>query len=258
MFQNVSPNFQKGRILKKEMLENLRDYPRNFFDIYFKEYSNGIITGAELTVNEKDITISKGIIKYKDKLYILEEEERLPYYVSNEEAVIKVEFLEKNLDGDFIINGTEIFIDQKTKIEENQIELGRFKLHEEAVLRSDYTDFYDFETEFNTLNIINSDYAGIKARTMSPILLKYFSKSLLKTKPQNTYDIVFAMQCINESYVDREGILEYIKVRLDLPNKEYSNLQIYKYLCQILREAEGGRSRGFESRMSRKTKIIVD
>lgn len=258
MFENVSPNFEKGRILKKEMLENLRDYPRNFFDIYFKEYSDGIITGAELTVNEKDISVAKGIIKHKNKLYILNKEEKIPYEVSNEEVLIKVKFLEEKLNGDFAVSATEIYIDEKPKLLDSEIELGRFKLHKEAVLRSDYTDFYDFETEFNTLNIINSDYAGVKVKTMSPILLKYFSKALLKTKPQNTYDIVFAMQCLNGNYVDRQVLLEYIKGRLGVPDKEYSNLQIYKYLCHILREAEGGRSRDFESRMSRKTKIIVD
>jgi hypothetical protein len=96
LFANVFPNFHKGRILKKEMLENLRDYPRNFIDIYFKDFSKGIISGVDLVVGEKNITVSKGIIKFRSKIYMLEEEIKLLYCSTNKEVVIKVKFSDYN------------------------------------------------------------------------------------------------------------------------------------------------------------------
>lgn len=258
MFVNIFPNFDKGRILKKEMLDNLRDYPRNFFDIYFKDFSKGIISGADLVVGEKDITIKKGIIKFDSKLYMLEKEVSIPYYATNRESIIKVRFLDSAINSDFTVNTAEIFIDDNTNIERDELELGRFKLKERAQLRQDYTDFHDFSTEYNTLNIINVEYSGVGKSTMNPIILRYFSKIILKNKADNPYDITFAMQCMNQKYTDREVVLYYISNRLGIEYKEYSNMQIYRYLCQIARDAESGVKRRVQNRQNRNSRIIVD
>lgn len=258
MFVNIFPNFDKGRILKKEMLDNLRDYPRNFFDIYFKDFSKGIISGADLVVGEKDITVAKGIIKFDNKLYMLEKEVSIPYYATNRESIIKVRFLDSAINSDFTVNTAEIFIDDNTNIERDELELGRFKLKERAQLRQDYTDFHDFSTEYNTLNIINVEYSGVGKSTMNPIILRYFSKIILKNKVDNPYDITFAMQCMNQKYTDREVVLYYISNRSGIEYKEYSNMQIYRYLCQIARDAESGVKRRVQNRQNRQLKIIVD
>ena len=39
MFRNIYPIFESKKVLKKEMLENLRDYPRTLFDIQYRGYS---------------------------------------------------------------------------------------------------------------------------------------------------------------------------------------------------------------------------
>lgn len=258
MFTNVFPHFGKGRILKKEMLETLRDYPRDFFDIYFNHYSNGIIAGADAVVGEKSITITRGIVKHDDKLYMLAQDSELPYYPTNKEVLIKIKFLDEVTEGDFKISKTEIFIDENTGVEKDELELGRFKLREGAVLRSDYTDFYDFSTEFNTINVIHTEYAGIKKSTMNPLVLRHFSKIVLRSSTDHVYDIGFAMQCMHQDTVDRELILYYISNRLGLEHKDYTNMQIYKYLTQIVREAENGIRRKTEVRQNGPSRIIVD
>lgn len=254
----MSPNFEKGRILKIEMLENLRDYPRSFLDIYFKDYSNGIISGMELVVGEKDITVTKGILKHENKIYMLEKPVSINYYPTNKEVVIKIKFLEEVQKSDFNINSAEIFIDENTSIEKNEMELGSFKLRERSELRSDYTDFEDFSTEYNTINIINAEYSGVKKPTLHPYILKYFSEILLKNKGDNVYDVAFAMQCINENHINRELILYYISSRLGLDYKEYTNMQIYKHLLHIARDAKRGIRGKAEARNNRSSRIIVD
>ncbi len=36
MFKNTYPLFERKKVLKKEMLENLRDYPRDVFHILYR------------------------------------------------------------------------------------------------------------------------------------------------------------------------------------------------------------------------------
>ena len=52
MFKNIYPLFERKRLLKKEMLENIRDFPRDIFDIFFRNYSDGILTGCDIEVKE--------------------------------------------------------------------------------------------------------------------------------------------------------------------------------------------------------------
>ena len=258
MFTNRSPNFDKGRILKKEMLEDLRDYPRKFIDIYFKDNSDGIISGTDLIVVEDELIITKGIVKLKDKIYILENDYRLSYAPTNKETILKIIFSDEVTKGDFIISNSKITLDTNSNIEENELELCRFKLREGAQLRHEYIDFYDFSTEYNTINTINVKYSGLDKSTIDPKILRYFSELILKNKSKNNYDIAFSMQCMNQRSVNRDLILYYISNRLDLEFKEYSNLQVYKHLCEILRDIESGKSRRIGSNQNRPIKIIVD
>ena len=257
MFANIIPKFGKGRILKKEMLENLRDYPRNFGDIYFKDYSNGIISGADVRICESTIIIKKGIVKNEGRLYMLENEFEIPYRQTNTEVLIKIRFEEEESDIDYLNHNSIILIDDNTETAKNELELGRFKLREGAILRSEYKDFYDFSTEFNTVNVINVEYAGLKMSTISPMILNYFSKIVLKSNPENMFDIVFAMQCLNGNIVEREAILYYISNRLGMEYKDYPNAQIYKYLTFIVREIESGKKRKIDT-PNKPSRIIVD
>jgi hypothetical protein len=138
------------------------------------------------------------------------------------------------------------------------LELGRFKLKDGAELRQNYQDFYDLSTEYNTINIINVEYSGVKKSTMHPYILRYFSTIILKNKVDNPYDIAFAMQCMSQNCIDREAILYYLSNRLGIDYKECSNMQIYKYLSQIVREVGSGIKRRVENRQNRTSRIIVD
>jgi hypothetical protein len=258
LFIDMFPNFGKGRILKKEMLESLRDYPRDYLDICFKDYSNGIISGADILVGENGITVSRGVVKHNNRIYMLVKDYELDCQHTNKEVLIKIKFLDGTEAGDFKLYSTIVFIDQNTALKEDELELGRFKLREGAVLRSDYTDFFDLITEYNTINVINVEYAGIKESTMNPFVLKKFSRILLECGSLNTYDIVFAMQCLNSPTVERDVLICYIANRLGVEYKKYSNMEIYKHLCSIVKEVKSGKKRHVEPKKEGPMRIIVD
>lgn len=257
LFANQYPHFHKGRILKREMLENLRDYPRDFLDLYFQDYSNGIIAGVHIIVADTRLIITKGIIKHKGRLYLLHSSYELPYEATGSETILKVRFAEEANDLDFSNYTTEIILDDSLELAHNELELARFKLKLGAKLRSQHTDFFDFATEYNTVNYLHCQYAGLEKSTYHPLILQYFARELLKNRPANPYDIAFALECLNQERVQRDVIDFYICNRLELDYQSLSNSQIHKYLNRILLESKGsGRMKGIGQ--GRPKRMIVD
>jgi hypothetical protein len=259
VFQNQLPNFAKGRILKTEMLENLRDFPREFGRLMLQDYSNGIITGANVIVNRDTITVTPGIIKSGERLYLLKNFYDTPYYHTNREMSIKVSFTAPVTGSDFTTYKSKILIDELTNQLSGELELGRFKLREGAYLRSSYTDFSDFTTEYNTINIVHVEYAGIRKSTLHPLVMQYFGQLVLKSAAQNPYDAGFAMHCLNCGRVERDLITYYLVQRLGIPLQNYSNQELYKHLTAIVRELEsGGIRRHTDTNQRRPGRIVVD
>ncbi|MFD4491472.1 DNA and RNA helicase [Lysinibacillus fusiformis] len=261
MFTNQYPHFQKGRILKLEMLENLRDFPREFLDLYFEEYSNGIIAGCHIHVTDTSIILTKGIMKHNKRLYMLHRSYELPYEATGNEMIVKVRFAEEVNHLDFTQFTTTIVLDNSMYLAANEMEIVRFKLKVGAKLRSEPIDFSDYTTEYNTVNYLHCEYAGVQKSTYHPRILQCFAKELLKNRPTNTYDITFALACLNEERVQRDVIEMYISNRLELEFQPFSNSQIHKYLYRILGEAKnGGRGTGASPMPSpgRPKRMIVD
>ena len=48
MFCYETPQFKKKRLLRAEMLEQLRDYPRDYLEIMYAGYSDGVLCGCGL------------------------------------------------------------------------------------------------------------------------------------------------------------------------------------------------------------------
>ena len=78
MFKYVYPQFEKKRLLRGEMLDQLRDYPKNYIKMSFQGYGDGVLAGCKLTWDNARLTVLPGIILYKGSLYIME----TPYAVS--------------------------------------------------------------------------------------------------------------------------------------------------------------------------------
>ncbi|MCH1625990.1 DNA and RNA helicase [Fredinandcohnia quinoae] len=256
---NFYPTFQKGRILKLEMLEQLRDYPRHLMDIYYQDYSDGIITGANVIVNENSsLTVTKGIVKLHGHLYYIEQDQKIGYEISGNETIIKMRFHPEKKEKDFIKYQTELLLDENTEILPNELELARYKLKKGARLRSDYQNFEDFSTEFNTLNVIHTPYAGIGQSTIHPIIQRYFAKEVLRLGGKVMEDMMIAMLCLNNESVEREVYLYYLANRFSLDYKDYSNLQIHRFLVRILQELMGGSPTRSTMGGTGRKRILVD
>lgn len=257
MFTNKIANFEKGKILKKEMLESLRDFPRTFVDLYYRDYSDGVLFGCNIDVNDSNLLINTGAIKHNKKIYIIETPQTIPYSYTNKEIMVKIKFMEEIEDIDFYVNSAEILLEDDMEIKEDELELARFKLKEGAILRENYQDFFDLETEYNTLNIIHVKHSNIGRSTMNPTITSWFSKELMKKESQNMLDIAFSMQGLNEDKMAMEAMEFYVSQRLGGKLKKCTNYDVYRQFCRILKEAKGG-SRLGSGGASRARKILVD
>ncbi|EGL15945.1 MULTISPECIES: hypothetical protein [unclassified Paenibacillus] len=258
MFTRTYPNFAKGRILKTEMLENLRDFPHELTDLFLRDYSDGIVAGTEIRVGEDSLCIGPGIVKHGGLIYTLTREVELPYAATGRETVVKIRFYPAETEGDFTVCRAEPLLDEQVSVSPGELELARFKLKEGARLRSDYRNFADLATEYNTLNRIRAQYAGFRQSTLHPEITRHFAAEMLKSRAAGTQDFAFAMQCLSMQSVDREAILHYLAVRLGREYKPYTNEQIHAHLSRILEEAGNGSRPVPGGRFGAPQRMIVD
>ncbi|WP_143555712.1 DNA and RNA helicase [Selenihalanaerobacter shriftii] len=190
-------------------------------------------------------------------MYILDKSQNLNYTNTNKEMVIKFRVAQIEETEDFRTYNSEIFFDNKIELKEDEFELGRFKLREGAELRSNYNDFLDFSTKYNTINIINVKYANVEKHTLHPLIIRTFAKKLLKASYDNNLDTIFAMESLNSKTIDRDVIISYLVRRLGIAEKGYTNLELYEYMKKIVKELSGVKLNE-ERRDKGPKKIIVD
>lgn len=259
MFENNYPLFSAGRILKTEMLEELRDYPREFFNIRFSEYSDGIISGCDIEVTDNFIVVKKGIIKYGGLIYILTEDKPIRYENNNKLVCLKVRFLKRKIEGDFIRNCTEVYLDENIESNVDEMEIARFKLREGAVLRNDYVSFEDFSTEFDTLNIINVPYSTIEESSLSPKITRYLGKEILRCNLNDNFDMYFATLCLqSQNAIVKDVIIAYLVNKINIPFGEYSNEDLYFYLLEVLKQIKDSLGDRNKRKSGRCKKILID
>lgn len=257
-FEEKKPIFTKGRILKNEMLESLRDFPRHVTEILLESQTEGVISGFDLKVDERHITIKPGIVKYQSEVMVLGTALKIPYTADGSEQVLKLQFQDRYQSADFEGRRVHMVL-EKGPIRGNEMELARFRLSQGAYLRSDYQDFEDFKTGHNTLNIVNQPYSSMSGSTLNPAILSYFASALLEHQTANPHDLALIYQVLNQPVsISRALLVNYIKTRLkeaDAPME--SNADLHQGLVQILKKVISD-VRDLKHSVSGHRRLIVD
>lgn len=178
------------------MLENLRDFPRSLFGLQYQNYSDGILYGCDITGTETGMILLPGILCYKGVPYFLERPYPVTCKAEGKMAYVKVHFWDKTIGSGGEEYLSQIIVDEQEPDAEQELELARFKLQAGARLRSDYVDFYDYETEFDTVNRIYVPYAALDHPGIWPQILKSFARELLKYAVTDPWDCAFCLQCL--------------------------------------------------------------
>ena len=251
MFQSSYPIFLSRQILKAEMLSHMETYPREMFQILFQEYSDGVLFGCHVRVEDMELVVEPGILKWRGNLYQMNEEERVSYRATGTEQYLKVCFFAENRSLDMVNRQTELVLGEEIE-ERAELELCRFLLKKGAFLRQNYQDFKDCSTIHNTVNLLNRKYAGKGNDTLDLEIMKCFGKELMKYELKNPYDIAFGMLCLQEDRISRVLIENYVEQRLNGTKVEGKTLyQLYLCLNEILEKVKGG-TKQVEKRERRK------
>lgn len=245
MFRNEYPIFLKKHLLKIEMLENLRDFPRDLVNIFYQDYSDGIVSGCEVTVEGNQLIIHPGIIIHQGILYTMTEAKQIPY--ANEDCIVylKVQFLYEHSDEEKNRYLSKIKLELKETNQKDEIELCRFRLQKGSRLRAEYVDFEDFNTSYDTVNRIYVHFAAKGGTTLWPHILQAFANEAMKYQMSDPLDIAFCMTVLGtHEAVNRQLLIAYLNARNKQQQEHFSNIDIYSGLREILEDIKYGRHVG--------------
>lgn len=239
MFKYIYPQFEKKRLLRGEMLEQLRDYPKNYISMSFRGYGNGIITGCEITWDSGRLTIAPGIILYKNNIYMMETPYEAECEALDRIRYLKVQFLTEEREHGSIVGNSRVALDGEKPNPACEIELCRFRLQEGAKLRDEHEGFEDYSTLYDTINLIHAPYATEGGSTLKPLLLETFAKEMMAKTSENTMDCIFSMNILaNSGHVPADFIQEYLLARTG--ERAEGNSNLYRGLLDVLKSQKSG------------------
>ena len=240
--ENIYPLFEQNRILKKELLWALRDYSFSHVQLEYQEYAEGIICGCGVSVSEKELVVESGIVKCGGFIYLLKEKQTIPYEPADQIQILKLRMEVQEYSHDYICYRADLLLDGDFEKKENEFELCRFNLREGARLRDSYKNFADMQTEYDTINLIYSDYSGLRDQTLSPAITNFFALSVTETRGSAGEDLAFAWMCRNNPKpVAREVIIDYLKRRgARIKDNIPDNQQLFMALEETLSKIQGG------------------
>ena len=270
MIENKYPIFGHGQVISKEALDLLRDNPAELIELLYLDRKDGIISGFNLVADteNKQVTVTKGIMKCGGKIFWMNEDYKFDMPEIENRYILKLnlfsdfqkrKFYVRSADFSLEIlnNGENVEIKNENDVEtrfdlgdkleinyenvENtgrkkigEIEITRFITRVGAELRNDYNSFKDLRRDFNLLELINTKFSSRnESGTLHPKILELFGKEASKKTNLDIYDINFYVNCLNGS-VERDIIIAYINLKLEMEQKNYSNEELYQYLVKIL------------------------
>ena len=270
MIENKYPIFGHGQVISKQALDLLRDNPVELTELLYLDRKDGIISGFNLVTDaeSKQVKVTKGIVKCGGKIFWMNEDYKFDMPEIENRYILKLnlfsdfqkrKFYVRSADFSLEIlnNGENIEIKNEDDVEtgfdlynqleinyenvENtgrkkigEIEITRFITRVGAELRNDYNSFKDLRRDFNLLELINIKYSSKhELGTLHPKILELFGKEASKKTNLDIYDVNFYVNCLNGS-VERDAIIAYINLKLEMEQKNYSNEELYQYLVKIL------------------------
>ena len=245
--EHIYPAFERGRIMKKELLWALRDYSYSALQLRYQDYPDGIISGCRIKVRDDQLIVGTGIIKCQDFIFLLTEEEQVAYAPT--EVFVSLKFRVKSAEEmpDYTRYVTEFVLDKNLERAQNELEICRFKLKEGARLRTEYKDFYDIQTEFDTVNLADATWVARGENTLSKEVTDYFAGKILECENPEGQDVQFAYFLLQSKEAVSSRVLDdYIARKTgDIRNEKiFSGEEIFWKLEEIL----GGIRRGMSAR----------
>ena len=215
-------SFLHGNILTKEMLNETYAYPRNFVELKYNVYSDGIIEGLNFVEKDGITYLTKGIVKIEGEYYFLLDDIDLTSY-----------FKETQKEQNWKNNVYYLYLKSETPIKVDSIVVKKLSLYVSENKESDLfllcrffgtndnLDLpklkYNEEDEFDDLiknnlyvNLVNTLYAMPKKATYHPFLFEAAAEYLKQKQDKRVLDYVILMQIQNMKVLSIDAMETYI------------------------------------------------
>ena len=252
------PVFKDGSILRTEMLQKLSEFAFVLPNLMHVGFTDGVVEGCDITAQDGQILVSKGVVIFGGQLFLMDQEVAVDYHPTNKTTWLNLCYFGEEVVGNGIHHKFSIALSEE-KTKEHEIGLCSFKLQEGAKLRFVYDDFEDLNTEYDTINLLHTQYASKKIPALNPNVLKLYANELLSFHPQSALDIAFCMQIIgSNSSIHMDAVITYIFLKTGVKIDKIANINIYRSLLSILKE-ERMKVSGTKTRnIIKKRTILVD
>lgn len=253
------PVFLSGKILTKEMMQSLTEFAIADSELLYQNYSDGVLCGCELTTTLEDITIHPGIVIRGGKAYYILQEIVVPYEKTNESMILKVRFEDVVTTDNYVEEGIDIVLEPEAMLKADEIELCRFKLQIGAKLRTQYKNFADMDTEYDTVHYTYAKWAARQMSSLSPVILQmFYNEAVLQENLDEKY-MAFLLKIagLKQETMNRQELILFVCHILQKPYKEMDNEAIYADLKAIMSMIKGG-SGPARRRPMMERRMIVD
>lgn len=251
------PLLEELHVLRTVALCAIRDRAFDALPLYYEDFSDGIVSGCRLQTNRDAITICPGIVRYDGFMYFLREPMSIPYEPTEEYRMLKLKFGMPEESESFLRRDLSMELSDDMAVQENEMELCRFKLKAGAVLRTKYVDFFDRMTEFDTVNSIYSPYAAVGRSTLHPEILHAFATEAMEYR-MDPLDQSFCVSALQNLPIAYEQIVFYICQRLQVERQEWDNMGLYRGLCKALEEIKSNGGRELRRARRSRREVMVD
>ncbi len=257
MFRYEYPIFEHKNLLKKRMLDELRDYPLQLSRMYFQEWGEGILEGCSLSWDQGMLRLEPGLIHHAGHIYRMEEPYTIDCPPTGERVYLKIRFATMDYERGRQGGVGEVLL-SSGPVENGEMELGRFLLQEGARLRTVYENFEDYQTEYDTVNRIHVPYTQNGGAGLWPQILREYAAELLATGTSDVYDVSFAMMVMGaEGHVSPASVGWYIQRAGGSASGRASNGDQYRGLLRILKDRRNGSTGWKQQDNGRKQMLLL-
>jgi len=248
--------FERGRIMKKELLLALRDYSFGLTRLQFQDWTDGIISGCNVSVKDNRLKVEPGMLKFNRFIYLMTEPQYVHYEATEQVIAVKIRFSTTAASmTDYVNYSGVIVLDEEVELKENELEVCRFKLKQGSSLRHIYTGFEDMQTEYDTINLAHATWAGPERQGIALPILKGFAKEALTYSLLESWDVGFCNQGMTGEMIHRDVVEAYLRFHGMRISRKETNLEIYSMLLDVLRKLRGNMQPS--QRAGRKRPVIV-
>lgn len=250
MLNDYDISFKEGNMITPKMLDTMYRLPRDMFELIFKNMSDGIISGMDITVEDEKLIVTKGVFKSGSRLFILKEDAVFSgckssegnfvgghyyiLYIDSDSNGIKT--TESDVDYVSVVNADIILAERDTFDASDKFILCRFK--GKPHIPKDCETLSKSTAKEEVFYILNRCHADIEEPTYHQAVFRAVYKKLVGKKNKHPLDYALITEFLNKNLLSVQTIRYYISEAKININKNASDAILFNTFLKAIEALE--------------------